>query len=69
MKPEIKKAEEIKEENTPAYCVFNNAQMEDLIEKYPVTLEKLLEVKGFGAKTIEKYGEEILRIMGNEIKL
>ncbi|PRR79829.1 NERD domain-containing protein [Clostridium vincentii] len=64
---ELKKfrLEASKEENTPAYCVFNNAQMEDLIEKYPVTLEKLLEVKGFGEKKIEKYGEGILRIMNN----
>jgi len=64
---ELKKfrLETSKKENTPAYCVFNNSQMEDLIEKYPVTLEKLLEVKGFGEKKIEKYGDGILRIMNN----
>ena len=39
--------------------------MEDLIEKYPMTLDKLSSVKGFGPKKIEKYGEEILRIMNN----
>lgn len=39
--------------------------MKDLIEKYLVIAEKLHEVKRFGAKEIEKYGEEILRIMNN----
>lgn len=34
--------------------------MEDLIEKYPMTLEKLSEVKEFGPKKIEKYGEEYM---------
>jgi len=52
-----------RKEDIPAYCVFNNSEMEDLIEKYPITLEKMYEVKGFGKTKIEKYGEEILGIM------
>jgi hypothetical protein len=54
-----------RKENIAAYYVFNNSEMEDLIEKYPMTLEKLSEVKGFGPKKIEKYGEVILRIMNS----
>ncbi|MGG1601144.1 HRDC domain-containing protein [Paenibacillus naphthalenovorans] len=49
-------------ENIKAYYVFNNAEMEDLITKYPQTEEELLEVKGFGKAKIEKYGSEILKI-------
>jgi len=61
---ELKKfrLETSRKENIPAYCVFNNSEMEDLILKYPVTLEKMYEVKGFGQKKIEKYGEEILNL-------
>ena len=64
---ELKKfrLETSKEEKIPAYYVFNNSEMEDLIEKYPMTMDKLSSVKGFGPKKIEKYGEGILRIMNN----
>ncbi|WP_201317835.1 NERD domain-containing protein [Paenibacillus sp. EPM92] len=49
-------------ENIKAYYVFNNAEMEDLIAKYPRTEEELLEVKGFGKAKLEKYGIAILNI-------
>ena len=64
---ELKKfrLETSKKENIPAYYVFNNSEMEDLIGKYPKTTDKLSLVKGFGPKKIEKYGEAILRIMNN----
>ena len=55
--------ESSKKESIPAYLVFNNAEMDDLIARYPMTMEKLSEVKGFGPKKIEKYGEGVLRIM------
>lgn len=57
--------ETCKKENVAAYMIFNNAEMEDLIEKYPRTKEELLKVRGFGAKKVEKYGEEILSIFNN----
>lgn len=65
---ELKKfrLETSRKENIAAYYVFNNSEMEDLIEKYPVTLEKLSEVKGFGPKKIEKYGKGILSIMNSD---
>jgi hypothetical protein len=65
---ELKKfrLETSRKENIAAYYVFNNSEMEDLIEKYPVTLEKLSEVKGFGPKKIEKYGEGILRVINSD---
>jgi len=47
--------ETCKKENVAAYFVFNNAEMEDLIEKYHRTKEELLEVKGFGENKFEKY--------------
>lgn len=49
-------------ENIPAYCIFNNAEMEALIESYPCTIEQLANIKGFGTKKIEKFGEDILKI-------
>lgn len=49
-------------ENIKAYYIFNNNEMEDMIAKYPRTMEELLAVKGFGKAKIEKYGAAILGI-------
>lgn len=50
------------------YFIFNNAELDDLIEKKPKTKEDLLKVKGFGAVKVEKYGEEILGILNGKYK-
>ena len=54
-----------KRENIRAYFVFNNEEMESLIEKRPQSEKELLKVKGFGEKKVEKYGKEILSILKN----
>ena len=50
-------------ENIKPYMIFNNAQMEDLLNKMPKTKEELLKVNGFGEVKAEKYGDEILKIL------
>ena len=54
-----------KAENIKPYFIFNDAQMEDLILKYPRTIEELLMVSGFGEKKSIKYGNDILKILNN----
>ncbi|MDW7674362.1 MAG: NERD domain-containing protein [Bacillota bacterium] len=51
-----------KQENLKPYFIYSNAEMEELISKYPTTIEELLNVKGFGKVKAEKYGEDILKI-------
>lgn len=51
-----------REEQVKAYFLYNNAEMDDLIAKYPRTEAELLEVKGFGKVKVEKYGAAILSI-------
>lgn len=51
-----------KEENVPAYMIFNNEEMERLVLSYPTTENELLAVKGFGKKKIDKYGKELIKI-------
>lgn len=53
-------------EGVKPYFIFNDAQMEDLLEKNPKTKEELLQVSGFGKVKSEKYGEWILQILKNE---
>lgn len=55
-----------KEEGIAAYMIFNNKQMEDVLEKMPLSNEELLKCQGFGRVKVEKYGEEILRIVSGE---
>ena len=41
---------------TPVYLVYNDKTIEDIIYKKPITLESLLEVKGFDSKKVELFG-------------
>ncbi len=50
-------------EGIKPYYIFNDAQLNDLLEKMPRTKEALLEVSGFGKIKAEKYGEEIIKIL------
>ena len=54
-----------RKESIKPYFIFNNEEMENLIEINPKTKEELLKVKGFGPKKLEKYGEDILNILKN----
>lgn len=56
------RAEEIK-----PYLIFNDAQMEDLLLKMPQTQGDLLKVSGFGDAKVNKYGEEILKILWSPV--
>ena len=62
---ELKKyrLEKSKELNIKPYFIFNNDEMGDLIAKKPKNKEELLKVKGFGSVKVEKYGEDIIKIL------
>lgn len=55
---ETSKAEDIK-----AYFIFNNLQMNDLINARPKTLDELNKIPGFGDVKCQKYGNAILEII------
>lgn len=52
-----------KQEGIKPYFIFNNAEMEEIMKINPRTKTELLQVKGFGQKKVEKYGEAILEIL------
>ena len=52
-----------RQEKIKAYYIFNDAQMQDLIEKNPQNKEELQTVAGFGKVKAEKYGDAILTIL------
>jgi hypothetical protein len=49
-----------KEENTKAYIIFTDKQLDALIENKPKNKDELLRISGFGEKKVEKYGDDIL---------
>lgn len=51
-----------KKENLPAYYIFNDETLNDILLKMPKCKEELLKVKGFGKVKVEKYGEYIIDI-------
>ena len=54
-----------KEEGAKAYYVFTNAQLEELINKMPESMESLKEISGFGEMRINKYGQDLLKILAD----
>lgn len=52
-----------REEGIAAYYIYNNNQLEDIIAKLPKTKAELMSCDGFGPKKVEKYGDEIIKII------
>ncbi|MCM1104874.1 MAG: NERD domain-containing protein [Clostridium sp.] len=55
--------QESKQNHIKPYYIFNDEQMKVLINKKPKNAEELLNISGFGPAKVEKYGEDILKIL------
>ena len=58
------RAEVAREHNLPAYIVFHDATLAEMAQTAPTTLDALGQISGVGAKKLEAYGAEILRVLG-----
>ena len=58
------RAEVAREHNLPAYVIFHDATLAAIAERNPGTLEDLQGISGMGAKKLEAYGAEVLRVVG-----
>jgi ATP-dependent DNA helicase RecQ len=52
-----------KEHNLPAYVIFHDATLAAIAERAPRSLDDLTGISGIGAKKLEAYGEEVLRVL------
>ena len=59
------RAEVAREHNLPAYIVFHDATLAEMAQAQPDTLDALGQISGVGAKKLEAYGREILRVLGD----
>ena len=57
------RAEVAKEHNLPAYVIFHDATLAAIAERAPHSLDDLQGLSGIGAKKLEAYGQEVLRVM------
>jgi ATP-dependent DNA helicase RecQ len=57
------RAEIAREHNLPAYVVFHDATLAEMARTRPATLGELGQISGVGAKKLEAYGREILRVL------
>lgn len=56
------RSERFKADNVPAYTIMHQSTLMEIASLIPKTEEQLLSIKGFGKKSFEKYGSEILEI-------
>ncbi len=50
-------------ENIPAYVVIYNRTLEEIVRTRPRTKATLLQIPGIGAQRLERYGEDILKLV------
>ena len=59
------RAEVAREHNLPAYVVFHDATLAEMARIRPDSLDALGRISGVGAKKLEAYGREILRVLAD----
>jgi ATP-dependent DNA helicase RecQ len=57
------RAEIAREHNLPAYVIFHDATLAAIAALAPTTLGELQGISGIGAKKLEAYGNEVLRVV------
>ena len=55
-----------KEQNVPAYVIFHDATLLDMLREHPMSLRELAAISGVGTTKLEKYGEAFLTVLTAE---
>ena len=58
------RAEVARSHNLPAYVIFHDTTLAAIAQRAPESLDDLQGIAGIGAKKLEAYGEEVLRVVG-----
>lgn len=53
-------------ENIKPYIIFSDSSLISIVNQLPNSIEELLQIRGVGEKKVEKYGEEVLRLLSVE---
>lgn len=52
-----------REQNMPAYVIFQDATLREIALAMPVTVEDLKQISGIGDKRLSQWGEDIIRLV------
>ncbi len=63
------RSEVAREHNLPAYVVFHDATLAEMARAMPGSIDALARISGVGAKKLEAYGREILRVLQGPAEL
>ena len=55
-----------KEHNLPAYVIFHDATLAAIAQRAPQSLDDLQGISGIGAKKLEAYASDVLRVVALE---
>ena len=58
------RAEVARSHNLPAYVIFHDTTLAAIAQRAPRSLEDLQGISGIGARKLEAYGDEVLRVVG-----
>ena len=69
--PETQQVKDLKEwrlsmsraSDVPAFVIFNDETLRDLVDVQPTNLDELLRIKGIGPVKAERYGKEIIELV------
>lgn len=56
-------------EQTPAYIIFSDDSLEDMVQKKPVTLDEFSEIHGVGQLKLDKYGKIFVALIRFVLRL
>lgn len=56
-------------EQTPAYIIFSDDALEDMVQRKPVTMEEFSEIRGVGDIKLEKYGKVFVSLIRFVLRL
>jgi len=59
------RAELAKEQSVPAYMIFHDATLMEMLERHPVTLDQFAQISGVGERKLEAYGEAFIEVLSN----
>lgn len=54
-------------DQVPAFVIFHDSVLAEISLARPRTLEALSGIKGIGGNKLERFGEEILRVVAREL--
>jgi ATP-dependent DNA helicase RecQ len=57
------RAEVARSHNLPAYVIFHDATLAMIAQRAPASLDDLQGISGIGAKKLDAYGDEVLRVV------